>query len=667
MSKQSLQLVDGLRLSIELLMQPIALLGNKGSGKTYAGLKLFEQAHQAGVQCIWFDPVSKAYGLRLGPDGKPNVGLKDVYIFGGKRGDFPLEASRGAFVAKLLVERRVSVVLDLSQFRKGARKQFITDFLEEFYHLKVDKDDGLPTLMFFEEAHLVLPQRPMKGDERMLGAVEDVVLLGRNCGIGTVLMDQRPAHVNKSCLAETEVLLALRTTYPLDRKVYREWIADKGAQEIDLDAELPELKAGEGFLWAPTEKIFKRAQVLPRETYDSSATARIGGRRRAVGKLSKVDVGAIAEEMRVVSEEAARTNPAKLLARIAELEKELAVRSHGKTFGDAIVGGLKQAASKPLLSARDLKKLEALMKQGQLTASAVHKAGVDVHEAADFCKSALDKATQASVEFREAAVALGKLYNATPHETRAEEKNRLFGKRYSTDTAASLAAMKAGVPAAKAMADYFESLKGQRVTAVVENGKATSFALEADGRVHLRGEVPDYRYAPVKKVREPRSESASTNGDFKPYGKMEEMLRALANRPLSRDDLACVTGQAQGGTFRAYVGRLKTAGLVDERTGQLALTDTAYAAYGEMLSMPLDLRADEILARNAKVVYGKAAEMVRAVQQHRDMTRDQLAEAVGVAQGGTFRAYVGRLKSRGILLESHGHLALSPIMLNGGA
>lgn len=425
--QRSLLFVEGLRLSIELLMQPIALLGNKGSGKTYAGLKLFEQAHGAGVQCIWFDPVAKAYGLRLGADGRTVGGLTNVYIFGGKRGDFPLAANQGAFIAKLLVEKRVSCVFDLSQFRKSARKQFITEFLEEFYHLKVDADDGLPTLMFFEEAHLVLPQKPMRGDERMLGAVEDVVLLGRNCGIGTVLMDQRPAHVNKSCLAETEVLLALRTTYPLDRAVYKAWIADKGAQEIDLDAELPELEAGQGFLWAPTSKIFKRVRVLPRETYDSSATARIGGRRKKTGRLTAVDASAISGAMKTVTAAATANDPTRLRARVAELEGKLAaveVQAANNANVRAANARLAAAAKTPAVDKRALRRFERATKTVvQLERESVGLVARVKELGSDFAK--------ASVELEDA---VDKLHAASSLPGRDEWKTKTFGKHYAADS-----------------------------------------------------------------------------------------------------------------------------------------------------------------------------------------------------------------------------------------
>ena len=61
-------------LPIDALTQPIALLSNRGGGKTYAGTKIFELAYDADDQCGVFDPDGKWWGLRLGANGKPAGG-----------------------------------------------------------------------------------------------------------------------------------------------------------------------------------------------------------------------------------------------------------------------------------------------------------------------------------------------------------------------------------------------------------------------------------------------------------------------------------------------------------------------------------------------------------------------------------------------------------------
>lgn len=324
---KKLHLATNVSLPIDALMQPIALLGNRGSGKTYGLTKLFELAHDAGVQCVAVDVISKLWGLRLGADGK-SPGLEDVYIFGGRHGDVPLKPEQGAFVAKVIVERHIHAVLDVALMRKGERRRFLTDFFEEFYLLKKQVDVPQPCVVFIEEAHAVAPQRPQPDEARMLGAVEDLVREGRNAGIGVVLDDQRPATVNKNVLALTEVLIALRTTFTSDRKVYEEWIeqkVDEGMEEVDLPKELPFLKAGEGFLYAPTSGLFERVKILPKQTYDSTATTKVGGKKLGkVGTLSPVDLKSLGTAMESVVAEAKASDPKALRAKVAELEARLA-------------------------------------------------------------------------------------------------------------------------------------------------------------------------------------------------------------------------------------------------------------------------------------------------------------------------------------------------------
>jgi hypothetical protein len=340
MMTKLLKLSPELSPPIDALMQPIALLGNRGAGKTYAGMKLFELAHDAGVQCIAVDGIGKWWGLRLAADGKTS-GLKDVYIFGGKRADFPITPDRGAFVARVLVERRVHAVLDVSQLRKGDRRKFLTDFAEEFHLLKKQDDQPTPSVMFLEEAHQVLPQKPFGDEARMLGAFEDLIREGRNAGIGMVVMDQRPATVNKNALALVEILIALRTTYEIDRKVYVGWVVQKvakdGLSQVDLEQRLPFLKAGEGFLYAPMFDLFEHIHIYPKRTFDSSATAKIGVKSATLGTLMPVDVERVKDAMAVVTAEVAAKDPTALRKKVAELERLLAAKQQPAPIAQATI------------------------------------------------------------------------------------------------------------------------------------------------------------------------------------------------------------------------------------------------------------------------------------------------------------------------------------------
>jgi len=197
-----------LKLPVDIATETLGFLGRKGRGKTYGAQRWFELLFKAGVQCVALDPVGNWWSLRVDQDGK-SPGLK-VYVFGGPHGDVPLLPDKGAYIARVIVETGISVVLDVSRFRKAERKRFMTAFAEEFFHLK--KNAPSPVHLFVEEAHVFCPQRPREGEEPMLGAMEDVVRIGRNYGIGVTLISQRAATVNKDVLSQVECLIAYQTS-----------------------------------------------------------------------------------------------------------------------------------------------------------------------------------------------------------------------------------------------------------------------------------------------------------------------------------------------------------------------------------------------------------------------------------------------------------------------
>ncbi len=136
MSQLTLQLgttVDGAAFALlpDAATQKFAFLAQPGSGKTYAATKLAELFYAAGVPFVVLDPVGVWYGLRLAADGVA-PGLQ-VPVFGGMYGDLPLEVEAGALVADLLVDRSLSLVLDVSAFRTQQRKRFVTDFAEQLF------------------------------------------------------------------------------------------------------------------------------------------------------------------------------------------------------------------------------------------------------------------------------------------------------------------------------------------------------------------------------------------------------------------------------------------------------------------------------------------------------------------------------------------------------
>lgn len=314
-----IELSPDLKLPLDATTETFAVLARKDGGKTYTGLKLFEQMHAAGAQCVSIDPVGKWWALRLAADGKsPGI---DLPVFGGLLADLPLEPTAGALIARVIVERRISAVIDVSLFEDRDMKRFVTDFARELYKLKQREQSVLH--LFVEEASTFMPQDKEDGnDPPMLNAFKKIVRKGRNYGIGCTLIDQRAQDVNKKVLNQTSILIVLGTSGTSDRAAIEKWVRDKHIDTSGLD-ELASLEQGDAFVWVPRAKTFQRVHIGARWTFDASATPKLGG-RRVVRKLTPTDVSQLRDAIGESVERAKASDPALLRAEVARLRAELA-------------------------------------------------------------------------------------------------------------------------------------------------------------------------------------------------------------------------------------------------------------------------------------------------------------------------------------------------------
>ncbi|HWA29052.1 MAG TPA: hypothetical protein VG734_25605 [Lacunisphaera sp.] len=342
-----LKISDDLRLPIDTATAALALIGQRGVGKTHAESVLVEELVRAGVPTCVLDPLGVMWGLRSSADGKSD-GLPAV-ILGGEHGDLPLEPASGKVIADWVVEERRAVVLDLSSFRKNEQRQFSTDFAEELYRRNRE-----PLHLVVDEVDLFAPQRPMPGEQRMLGAFEDLVRRGRARGIGITIATQRPAVVHKDILTQVSVLIALRLTGPQDIAAVEAWIRSHGseAERRKVLDSLPSLPIGTAWFWSPGWlELLKKVRVRGRTTFDSSATPKVGARRIEPQKLAPVDLEALSERIAETIERAKAEDPKALRARIAELERQLSEQPEPTTV------------EKPVLDERAIQGIHALNQQ----------------------------------------------------------------------------------------------------------------------------------------------------------------------------------------------------------------------------------------------------------------------------------------------------------------
>lgn len=299
-------------------------IGTSGSGKTYNAGKGVERLLSSGARVVIVDPLGVWWGLRLLADGKTPSPF-NVVIFGGPHGDLPLNEHVGQLIGETAATMGESCIVDLSELgSKAADRRFMTAFLETIYR----KAGAEPFHLIVDEADMFAPQKPGKGDEVLLGHMENIVRRGRVRGFIPWLISQRPAVLNKNVLSQVDGLIAFMLTASQDRKPLGDWVSAQ-ADEGDwprIYGTLPTLPIGTGVVWLPRRSMLETVRFPRKITFDSSATPKRGEKRQR-RDLKPLDLGKLKERLATVEEEAKANDPRVLKAEVARLTRELAQKA----------------------------------------------------------------------------------------------------------------------------------------------------------------------------------------------------------------------------------------------------------------------------------------------------------------------------------------------------
>lgn len=354
-----LHLAPALTLPIEAVTAAIGILGVRGSGKTTTASVVVEEIIGSGCQAVIIDPLDAWFGLRSNATGD-GAGLP-VVVFGGDRGDLPLEPSMATVIANLIVEEGISAVLSLRHLSKTAQRHLVAEFAEQLYHRKGEAKHRRPLHVVVDEADAFVPQH-VRGDvARVMGAIDDLVRRGRSSGFGVTLITQRAAAINKDSLSQVDILIAHRTVGPQDRKALESWIDahDSGQRKSEFMASIASLNVGEAWVWSPSLlDIFERVQIRQRHTFDSSATPKVGQTRIEPTAVADIDMELLRERLAAVVEDAEGNDPVRLKRQMVglrtrlekvtaereELRKQLAERVVERVDVPVMTGGLSREA-----------------------------------------------------------------------------------------------------------------------------------------------------------------------------------------------------------------------------------------------------------------------------------------------------------------------------------
>jgi len=308
-------------LPADLVTQTQAIVATKGKGKTYLAMVQTEEMLKADAQVVCLDPTGVWWGLQADGIGK---GFP-IIVMGGEHGNVPLEPTAGEIVADFIVDSDQSAVLDLSAFESGAAQdRFVTAFAERLYRRKANK--RTPVHLMIDEADSFAPQRPMPGQQRMLGAWEAIVRRGRSRGIGITLITQRPAVLNKNVLSQAELLTCLGVVGVHDQKAIDEWVKLYGTEDkrVLFMSELAKLPKGRAWFWSPAWlDCFTQVNVRKKLTFDSSRTPEAGSLSEKPKHLAKPDIAKLTQQIQATIEKAKADDPRELRRKIAELQASL--------------------------------------------------------------------------------------------------------------------------------------------------------------------------------------------------------------------------------------------------------------------------------------------------------------------------------------------------------
>ena len=277
-------------LPLSALEERIAIVGTSGSGKTYAAKGLVERLMDRGERVCVVDPLGVWWGLRAGGDRIATSGYP-VVVFGGRHADVALEDNMGSALGHLVGTHQLACVVDVSELgSSAARRVFMTAFAEALYEVNTE-----PLHLVLDEADLWAPQRSQHSGQALLGRIEEIVRRGRVRGFVPWLITQRPAVLHKDVLSQADILVSMKLTASQDREAVGRWIegqADR-AEGKRILAALPQLKQGEGWIWAPSNGVLAQVAFPRIRSFDSSRTPPRDERVTTPRTLAAVDLSAI--------------------------------------------------------------------------------------------------------------------------------------------------------------------------------------------------------------------------------------------------------------------------------------------------------------------------------------------------------------------------------------
>lgn len=201
----------------------MAILGNKGAGKSWAMAVVAEECHNINLPFVIYDPNGDACSLRQLGD--------DVIVLGRinrretiRRAHYALETAINdprKYIRHVL--DGYSLVVDLSGINQELKLLAFTRLIDAHFDLSEDLRES--TMVLVDEAHRFAPQkRAYDGQKESLNALTNVMSDGRKRGILLVVATQRMTFLNKDVLFGMNVRLFGKVTWPADFDIIKPYL-----------------------------------------------------------------------------------------------------------------------------------------------------------------------------------------------------------------------------------------------------------------------------------------------------------------------------------------------------------------------------------------------------------------------------------------------------------
>lgn len=304
---------------LEFASQGNAMLGIKGSGKTYASTGIAEQLLDNDIPFIAFDPIGVWRNLKIPGAGK---GYK-VVVAHPTNGDLPLTPESAPEIVRAAMQQNIPLVIDLYDMRlsKSDWKRIVESCIRLL--LYENGGHGLRHI-FIEEASEFVPQQVTGDNAKVYAEIEKLARMGGNASLGYTLINQRAEQVNKAVLELCDCLFLFRQKGKNSLTSLGKWLdfADAGLSK-EIIKSLPTLPAGECWAWLQGSDAPQRIKMPEKKSFHPDRQRPVASNSEARANVSdfvQVLSGSLAKHIKAAKDK----DPAHLKKRIVELEKQIA-------------------------------------------------------------------------------------------------------------------------------------------------------------------------------------------------------------------------------------------------------------------------------------------------------------------------------------------------------